>query len=126
MATVRDLYAVTQDFDALSEADQVRVIPAMFRVMERWPKADLGSPGPLVHAIELLEVSTYGQLLTESVRRRPMYLNLWMANRILNANPPDPELWLGLLRSVAQNPAASAETKAEAASFVKHQTGAEG
>jgi hypothetical protein len=109
--TVYDLNAITHDFDSLSDADQERVIPAMFRVMERWPGADLGSPGPLVHAIEMLEVSTYGPLLTESVRRQPMYLNVWMINRILNGAPEDPESWLGLLRSVVEAPAVSAEIK---------------
>jgi hypothetical protein len=123
--TVFDLNAVTKDFDSLSDEDQERVIPAMFRVMERWPGADLGSPGPLVHAIEMLELSTYGELLTESVRRRPMYLNLWMVNRVLNGDAPDPEPWLGLLRSIVKDPAVSGDMKAQAADYIKYQTGAE-
>ncbi len=121
VTTLRDLYTVTQDFDALSETDQARVVPTMFRLMERWPEADLGKPGPLVHAIESLEVSIYGEMLAESVRRRPMYLNLWMVNRILNENPPDADHWLLLLRDVTLDPSATADAKEEAAGFLDHQ-----
>ena len=42
--------------------------------------------------------------------------------RILNGSPPDAESWMALLRSVADNDAASDETKAEAKGFIEYQT----
>jgi hypothetical protein len=60
-------------------------------------------------------------LLAESVRRKPVPLTVWMVNRILNARPPDADLWLGLLRRVADNVSASAETKAQAAVFIEYR-----
>lgn len=91
--------------------------------MERWPEADLGSPGPLVHAIESLGVHAYESLLVESVRRRPMYLNLWMVNRILNVAPDGPQrtVLLKLLGEVRDNPQWAGVPSDEAAGFLKHQ-----
>jgi hypothetical protein len=62
-------------------------------------------------------------MLAESVSRKPVALTVWMVNRILNAEPPDAELWLVRLRGVADNPSASAETKALAAGFIEYQAG---
>src|SRR5689334_20949636 len=104
--TVHALYTITEGFDSLSEAEKKRVIPHMFPVMERGWEADLGSPGPMVHAIETLDVPAYLPLLVESVRRRPMYLNLWMLNRILNVTRDGDEhtILLNLLREVRDDP----------------------
>jgi hypothetical protein len=77
---------IRQIMDGFEELpDKIRALPAMFCLMERCPEADLGTPGPLVRAIESLDIPQYLALLMESVRRRPMYLNLWMINRVLNA-----------------------------------------
>jgi hypothetical protein len=65
----------------------------------------------------------YEKLLAESVRLKPTPLSVWMVNRILNVRPPDAESWLALLRGVADNAAASDETRAQAEGFIKHQTG---
>ena len=92
--------------------------------MERLDGVDLGTPGPLVHTLEAWRGS-YEPLLAESVRRKPTPLSVWMVNRILNAQPPDAESWLALLWSVADLPAASAATKAQAEQFIKYQNGAE-
>jgi hypothetical protein len=53
--------------------------------MERYPEADLGSPGPLVHTIERIPIAQFGTFLRSSVERQPGQLNLWMVNRILNS-----------------------------------------
>ena len=34
-----------------------RIMPEMFAVMERLPSSDLGSPGPLVHIIERMQLA---------------------------------------------------------------------
>jgi hypothetical protein len=95
--------------------------PVMLRTMERLDGVELGTPGPLVHTLETWR-GGYEEFLAQSVRRKPTPLSVWMVNRILNASPPDTESWMALLRSVAENPAASAEAKAEAARFIEYQT----
>jgi hypothetical protein len=66
---------------------------------------------------------SHGELLAQSVQRKPTPLLAWMVNRILNTRPPDSESWMALLRTVAYNPAASDETRAEAERFIEYQTG---
>lgn len=95
--------------------------PVMFRTMERLDGVELGTPGPLVHTLETWR-GGYEELLAQSVRRKPTALSVWMVNRILNASPSDAESWMTLLRSVADNPAASAEAKTEAAGFIEYQS----
>jgi hypothetical protein len=101
--------------------DAATCAPVMFRTMERLDGVELGTPGPLVHTLEMWR-GGYEQLLTQSVRRKPTPLSVWMVNRILNVRPPDAESWMALLRSGADNPAASAGTKAEAQRFIAFQT----
>jgi hypothetical protein len=96
-------------------------MPAMFDVMERLDHADLGSPGPLVHTIEGWP-GQYEHLLADSIRRKPSPLTVWMANRILNSQPPNAEAWLDLLRNVGHHPMASPTTKTDAEEFLRHQT----
>jgi hypothetical protein len=123
VATLSNLYVATKGFDALAEADKARVVPAMFRVMEKWPKADLGTPGPMVHAIESLGVPEYEAMLVQSVRRQPMYLNLWMVNRILNIAPDGPQraALLALFRDVRDDPKWAGQVSDEAADYLEHQ-----
>src|SRR5262249_34601243 len=96
--------------------DPAACAPVMLRTMERLDSVELGTPGPLVHTLETWS-GGYEQLLAQSVRRKPTPLSVWMVNRILNANPPDAESWLALLRTVASNSAASEKAKAEAKGF---------
>ena len=146
-APPRSITEIAADFDALAACDldsntgakgcerldelcsELRAVndpaacaPVMFRTMERLDGVDLGTPGPLVHALETWP-GCYEKLLAESVRRKPTPLSVWMVNRILNVRPPDAELWMALLRCVADNASASDETKAHAESFIEHQTG---
>jgi hypothetical protein len=100
-----------------------RVVPAMFALIERYPDADLGTPGPLVHCIESLGVARYQQQLIDSVRRQPAQLNVWMVNRILNSNldPSHRQALLDLLRSVPRHPSAPARVVELARGFLAHQ-----
>jgi len=101
------LIRILAGFDLME--DRVRALPAMFSLMERCPEGDLGSPGPMVHAIESLGIEAYQAQLEQSVHRRPMYLNLWMVNRILNtiSDPPQRQRWIELLHAVKSNPDAA-------------------
>jgi hypothetical protein len=120
---VFDLYNITDGFETLPDRD--RVIPSMFSVIERCARADLGTPGPLVHCIESLGYEHYLSQLVDSVHRKPTYLNVWMVNRILNADIPGDHKHqlLDLLKSVITNPAATAAAVEQAEEFLAHQAG---
>ena len=115
------LYPITEGFKELP--DRERVVPAMFALMERFPDAYLGAPGPLVHSIESLGVDRYESLLVDSVRRQPVESNVWMVNRILNADlkPEHRRLLLDLMRSVPEHPKVTPRVAESARGFLKHQ-----
>lgn len=94
----------------------------MFDLMERLDDVDLGSPGPLVHALESTG-GAYEPRLEASVRRKPSPLSVWMVNRILNTDRSDRQYWLDLLTLAATHPLASATTHAEAQAFLTYQSG---
>ena len=115
-------FALSELLDNLSEvADRHLAIEPMFRLMERFPEADLGSPGPLVHEIEAMQ--EYAPQLLSSLARRPTLLTVWMVNRVLNATNSEADrlLWLGQLRLAASNPQASPAAQASAREFLKFQ-----
>ncbi len=116
------LHEITNGFEAV--ADKASVIPAMFALMERCPAADLGSPGPLVHSVESLEIDAYVHQLIQSVRRRPMYLNVWMVNRILNGkcSAARRQELVQVLRAALEHPAA-AEVSDSVHRFLKRHGG---
>jgi len=115
------LYSIIEGLDALP--DRLRVVPAMFAVMERHPEADLGSPGPLVHSIERVPVAEFEPFLRSSVERQPGLLNVWMINRILNSqlSAQHQQELLALLKRVTSHPRASETTRQSAEGFLKHQ-----
>jgi hypothetical protein len=95
----------------------------MFQLMERFPEADLGCPGPLVHEMESL-VGHYEEFLVASLRRQPTDLTVWMANRILNSrlSVTQRSQWLNELRRVLEHPLAPQSTKESVLSFLEHQS----
>jgi hypothetical protein len=115
------LYRIVEAFEELP--DRLRVLPAMFAVMERYPEADLGSPGPLVHSIERIPVAEYEPFLRASVECQPGQLNVWMVNRILNSQLSEQqrEQLLALLKRVTSHPRALETTRQTAERFLKHQ-----
>ena len=115
------LYSVTKGFRDLP--DNERVVPHMFALIERFPDAYLGTPGPLVHSIESLGVARYEEQLIGSVRRQPAELSVWMINRILNVESDQTrrDMWLELLRSASCHPVATARVVESANGFLEHQ-----
>ena len=101
------------------------MLPSIFGVMERYPEADLGSPGPLVHEAEAIE--GYTKHLAGSVARRPSMLALWMINRVLNATEDEGIRlsWIAALQAVAESSANSEPLRQEAKNFLLHQSGAD-
>ena len=114
----RDLTALA----ALPPAVRLPAVPAMLRLIERFPDAELGSPGPLVHELE--SIPGYEELLVDSLQRQPQDLTVWMANRILNADLAldTRARWLTILREVLHHPHASELTKEAAAEFLDYQS----
>ena len=85
--------------------------PDIVRVMERLGDAvDLGSPGPIVHALEK-NSPDHEPLLEASLHRRPTSLAVWMVDRILRTQPRGSTCWVGLLDSVNRNPCATLAAK---------------
>jgi hypothetical protein len=113
------LYVLTDEL--LQQPNPERAIPALFAVMERMPKADLGSPGPLVHTLE--KFKNYELELKASLLRAPCLLSVLMVNSILNTttNSEQREAWLNLLDSVVANPDTTSGTKQAALHFIKFQ-----
>lgn len=116
------LDALTDELLALPAPQ--RGIRALFGVIENLADADLGSPGPLVHALERMRGHYEPEL--ESIKRKPALLTVWMVNRILNAAlaPAQRNMYLGLLQTAAGHAAASARTRTAARDFIAHQRGA--
>jgi hypothetical protein len=88
---LRSICADLQNRDAVMECAE-----DMFALMERLDGVDLGSPGPLVHALESTGAA-YEPRLKASVQRKPSPLTVWMVNRILNTDRPNRGSWLDLL-----------------------------
>jgi len=112
-------YQLFEGFQPLP--DRERVARAMFSLLERFPYAEFGSPGPLVHELEA--IPSYLPLLRDSVRRQPTPLTVWMINRLLNTKLPNDEreLWISELRAVLEHPLASEQTRTFAEMFSADQ-----
>lgn len=113
------LYQLFEGFGELPHREAA--MPAMFALMERWPDAELGSPGPLVQELEA--IAGYEPLLAESVLRQPTDLTVWMLNRILNALPEgsDHALWLARLQAASTHAKAPDFVRESAQHFLLHQ-----
>lgn len=75
------LYEISEALDGCR--DPTRALPTLYATLERLGDEDLGTPGPLVSAIEALDAG--GVELAASCRRRLNQYNLWMISRLLNA-----------------------------------------
>lgn len=120
-SNVARLYEILEGFGSLAVRE--RAVRPMFELVERFPLADLGSPGPLVHELEAIE--GYRSFLCESLHRRPTALTVWMVNRILNSSltASDRALWLSELQAVLNAPEAPVSARQEAEHFLELQKG---
>lgn len=115
------LYEIFSDFRSLPQRG--RAMPAMFFLLERFPDAEFGVPGPLVHELEA--IPDYLPLLRDSVRRQPTSYTVWMINRLLNTTLPGEqrESWLSELRAALDHPLASEQTRKAAERYLIYQEG---
>ena len=116
---VHRLNELLAGFDALPGCE--RITPALLALLERHPRADFGTPGPLVQALEHLP--GYPALLAQSLERQPTELTAWMANRLLNSKLPrdDRAAWLRRLTVVTSHPKAPASVRDSAIRFLDFQ-----
>lgn len=102
-------------------------MPAMFSLLERFPDADFGSPGLIVHELEAIYDAQGGHahlpFLRDSLTRKPTPLTVWMVNRLLNAPLPKEqrEFWLSELHGTFKHPLASEETRRSIEEFLSFQ-----
>ncbi|EDY19725.1 hypothetical protein CfE428DRAFT_2901 [Chthoniobacter flavus Ellin428] len=113
------LFQLTEALMELSQPE--RAVPELFAVVERFPDAELGTPGPLVHTLERLD---YTEELASSLRRRPTPHGVWMVNRILNGTLPAErrQFYLDLLASIAHHPNATESARDQAEHFLEFQS----
>ncbi len=113
------LYEIFKEFRSMTGRECV--MPAMFKLLERFPNAEFGSPGPLVHELEA--IAGYEPLLRESLDRQPTRLTVWMANRILNAKLPQEQrdIWLNQLRLALEHPCSPDSTRGSARDYLEYQ-----
>ena len=113
------LYQIFEDFESLPNRELA--MPAMFSLLERFPEAQFGSPGPLGHELEA--IPGYEPLLKESLAKQPTALTVWMVNRILNSNLAlkDRKTWLDTLHSAAKHPHAPPFVRESALHFIERQ-----
>lgn len=103
--------------------DKEKAIPFIFQLMEKYPQADFGSPGPLVHSLETTGIKGYEGELHKSLMRKPTSLTLWMYNRLINAENDDRIIrgHIQRLKLFAKHPVVDPEAKEQAEHFVKYQ-----
>ena len=120
--SVDHLYQHLAPLAALPPVERLPAAPAILSLIERFPDAEFGSPGPLVHELEA--IPGYEDLLKGSLQRQPEALTVWMANRILNSElaPNARATWLTILSNVLCHPNTSEVTKDLAAEFLEHQS----
>jgi hypothetical protein len=121
---VHRLNETLEGFASLAEHDGAA--SAMFALLERFPAADFGTPGPLVHALENLP--GYPALLAQSLERQPTELTAWMANRLLNSKLPRDEraAWLKRLTVVTSHPKAAPGVRDSSIRFLDFQASRQG
>jgi hypothetical protein len=110
-------------YELLPEAlpHTVRVVEALFGVLERFPNAELGAPGPIVHAIE--RIPGYEAQLRSSLARQPTANTVWMCNRVLNAatDAQQEAEWMTVLEEAATHPRANEAARTHARDFLAFQ-----
>ena len=105
-----------------TKPDFERVINPIFQLIERYPHADFGNPGPLVHTLES-KSGSYEDCLQQSLNRRPTPLTVWMLNRIINGekNSIIRENLLSRLANLLTHPLIDDGTKEIVQGFIEYQ-----
>ena len=110
---IADLYDLVDILEGENEITPI--YEPIFRFLEKYPDADIGNPGPLVHLLES-HYPDYLPTLLVSVEQAPTYNSLVMLHRIMNSELPkeDRARYLSLLKAVADSNTADKITKENA------------
>ncbi len=84
--------------------DPARYRSRVFALLERFPDAEFGTPGALIHPIE--RDGGFEAELEASLARQPTFLTVSMINRVLNLGPPDRLRWVRALEAASRHPKA--------------------
>jgi len=96
--------------ELLAHPNPEQGLAAMFEILERYPDEELGSPGPLVHAIE--RCRGYEEALFTSLQRQPATLTVWMVQRLMKYDPRCQ--YVEALKGVIVHPKVSEQTREDA------------
>ncbi len=96
----------------LSSEKPVEYVKLILDFIEKHPSSFLGEPGPLVHFVEKFSEQGYEELLIESVKRRPVFYNIWMMNRAINdPNDKRHSQYMDIFKSILEKNSVPDETK---------------
>jgi len=109
------LYELAEELE--EHPDGQAIVPAVFRLFERYPDGDFGMPGPLAHAAEKFYRNGYEDGLAASLERNPTSLTVWLANRIANAGDENSSRFIELLNEIAMRPKVADDVRSEALHF---------
>ncbi len=114
-----ELIDVVAPLETMKEGE--RPIKELFQFMEQHDKADLGGPGPIVHALEA--AGGYEGELLESIRRKPGTYSLMMVHRLLGSKLPAAKRkqWLAELGRIAADKNCAADARREAKGYLALQ-----
>ncbi|WP_143406478.1 hypothetical protein [Estrella lausannensis] len=85
-------------------------LDAMLAILERYPDEEIGSPGPLAHAIE--KCPGFEPKLLQSIERMPSTLSIWILYRLIQKSPK--EEFVKALEIAAGHPLASEQIHEDA------------
>ncbi len=117
---VKFMYDLTDELSSNSNAS-IAINP-LFKMAEKFPSVDWGSPGPIVHFIEKFR-GGYEESLFESLDRKPTLLTIWMLNRIINGvNREETKIELiNKMKKVLDHPLVGNIEKEEVKRFLEYQ-----
>ncbi|PWV56591.1 hypothetical protein [Chitinophaga sp. S165] len=103
-------------------ADRERAIEPIFRLIEKHPHLDYGSPGPLAHTLESFH-DIYQPYLFASLDRKPTPLTVWMLNRLTNAdqNYLEHKALTEKMHALLNHPELDEETRSAVEDFIDFQ-----
>jgi hypothetical protein len=108
--------------DLSAKSDFEKAVNPIFHLIEKYPGADFGHPGPLVHALEA-KTGLYEDSLQKSLNRKPTRLTAWMLNRIINAEQNEiiKANFTSRLVALKCHPLIDSTTKELVQGFIDHQ-----
>ena len=106
----------------INEEYYENLIPSIFKFFEKNSLSDCGTPGTLVHLVEVFYPIYLPQLI-DSINKKPSYNAILMVNRLLNSelsNTTRIEL-MYILKNIASNSAIAPMLQKESREFIEYQ-----